>query len=68
MEIIHIYHTNDVHSHLETIGHELQHFLTKEKSHLQKKGEDFFCLILVTLLTAGTRIRRRPKEREIFPS
>lgn len=44
METIHIFHTNDFHSHLEHWPR-IQEFLMNKKKHHQSKGEDLFYLI-----------------------
>jgi 5'-nucleotidase len=41
MEMIHIYHTNDVHSHLKRWPR-IQHFLKGQRTHHAENGEDFF--------------------------
>lgn len=41
MEIIHIYHTNDLHSHLKRWPR-IQHFLTSRRTYHEKMGEEFF--------------------------
>jgi 5'-nucleotidase len=41
MEMIHIYHTNDLHSHLKRWPR-IQHFLTGRRTHHAENGEDFF--------------------------
>lgn len=41
MEIIHIYHTNDLHSHLKRWPR-IQHFLTSRRKYHEEAGEDFF--------------------------
>jgi 5'-nucleotidase len=41
METIHIYHTNDLHSHLKRWPR-IQHFLTNRRTHHEEAGEEFF--------------------------
>ncbi|MDR6121793.1 5'-nucleotidase [Bacillus sp. SLBN-46] len=41
METIHIFHTNDLHSHLEHWPR-IQHFLNQQREQLKKKGEEVF--------------------------
>ncbi|WP_419955753.1 bifunctional metallophosphatase/5'-nucleotidase [Neobacillus niacini] len=41
MEFIHIYHTNDLHSHLKRWPR-IQHFLTNRREYHEKAGEEFF--------------------------
>ncbi|SDM75069.1 bifunctional UDP-sugar hydrolase/5'-nucleotidase [Bacillus sp. OK048] len=41
MEFIHIYHTNDLHSHLKRWPRN-QHFLTSKRTQHEAAGEDFF--------------------------
>ena len=49
LETIHIYHTNDVHSHLEHWPRIHQFLAKRKKGHL-KQAEDVFLLILGILL------------------
>ncbi|MEH7112396.1 bifunctional UDP-sugar hydrolase/5'-nucleotidase [Neobacillus niacini] len=41
MEFIHIYHTNDLHSHLKRWPR-IQHFLTSKRTQHEEAGEEFF--------------------------
>ena len=53
-EKVHIYHTNDIHSHLENWPR-INHFLVERREAHEADGEDVFIFDCVTLLKADNQ-------------
>lgn len=64
IETIHILHTNDIHSHFE-YWPQIHRFLQTKRQEFEEKVNPFLFLILATMSTDRTRLRKGRQGKEI---